>query len=68
MPDRLAGDQDRQTPITAPVQVSWRTVGRVRERVVASELEPSRFDGLVVDVQVIDRVVGGVFKLPTGGR
>ncbi len=35
-----------KTSITVPVRVSWRTVGRVCERVVASELEPGRLDGL----------------------
>ena len=41
----LATRMDK-TSITALVRVSWRTVGRVCERVVASELEPGRLDGL----------------------
>ena len=41
----LATKMDK-TSITALVRVSWRTVGRVCERVVASELDPGRLDGL----------------------
>lgn len=41
----LATKMDK-TSITALVRVSWRTVGRVCERVVATELEPGRLDGL----------------------
>jgi transposase len=35
-----------KTAIWRLVRVSWRTVGRVCERVVASELDPDRLDGL----------------------
>jgi transposase len=35
-----------KTAICRLVRVSWRTVGRVCERVVASELDPHRLDGL----------------------
>ncbi|MCP4308419.1 MAG: ISL3 family transposase [bacterium] len=41
----LATKMDK-TSITALVRVSRRTVGRVCERVVASEFEPGRLDGL----------------------
>ena len=41
----LATRMDK-TSITRLVRVSWRTVGRVCERVVATELEPGRLDGL----------------------
>jgi transposase len=41
----LATKMDK-TSITALVRVSWRTVGRVCERVVATELDPGRLDGL----------------------
>jgi len=35
-----------KTSICALARVSWRTVGRVCERVVATELDPGRLDGL----------------------
>lgn len=34
------------TSITKLVRISWRTVGRIIERVVADELDPGRLDGL----------------------
>jgi transposase len=34
------------TAITRLVRISWRAVGRVVERVVADELDPTRLDGL----------------------
>lgn len=41
----LATKMDK-TAITRMCRVSWRTVGRVCERVAASELDPRRLDGL----------------------
>lgn len=41
----LATRMDR-TSIARLCRVSWRTVGRACERVVATELDPGRFDGL----------------------
>lgn len=41
----LATKMDK-TSITRLCRVSWRTVGRACERVVASELDPTRLDGL----------------------
>jgi len=41
----LATKMDK-TSICALARVSWRTVGRVCERVVATELDPGRLDGL----------------------
>ena len=41
----LATRMDK-TSIGALVRVSWRTVGRVCERVVASDLDPGRLEGL----------------------
>jgi transposase len=35
-----------KTAITRLVRVTWRTVGRIIERVVADELDPGRLDGL----------------------
>ena len=35
-----------KTAITKLVRVTWRTVGRIIERVVADELDPHRLDGL----------------------
>jgi len=41
----LATSMDK-TAITRLVRVTWRTVGRIIERVVADELDPGRLDGL----------------------
>ena len=35
-----------KTSVARLCRVSWRTVGRACERVVATELDPNRFDGL----------------------
>ena len=41
----LATRMDK-TSVARLCRVSWRTVGRACERVVATELDPNRFDGL----------------------